>query len=173
MLELRNVAKLYSGIPAVTDVSFIAPAGEVTGYLGPNGSGKSTTLKMIAGLIDPSEGKILFDGEPIARDPIRYKQRLGYVPEEPHLYPHLTGAEYLVMVGELRGLPGNRSWRRWKASYAYSHSTPTATCPSRPTRKACGRRFYWSPRSCTIPIWCCSTSLFPGSMSTPRSFCAT
>jgi len=105
MLELRSVTKRYSGIPAVRDVSFVARAGEVTGYLGPNGSGKSTTLKMITGLIDPSEGQILFRGEPIDRDRIRYRQRLGYVPEEPQLYPHLTGAEYLEMVGELRGLP--------------------------------------------------------------------
>jgi ABC-2 type transport system ATP-binding protein len=104
-LELRGVTKLYSGIPAVKDVSFIARAGEVTGYLGPNGSGKSTTLKMIAGLIEPSAGEILFDGEPISRDRIAHRQRLGYVPEEPQLYPHLTGAEYIEMVGQLRGLP--------------------------------------------------------------------
>ncbi len=106
MLELRGAGKLYSGIPAVRNVSFTARAGEVTGYLGPNGSGKSTTLKMITGLIEPSEGEILFDGQPISRDRIHYRQRFGYVPEEPHLYTHLTGAEYLVMVGELRGLPG-------------------------------------------------------------------
>ena len=103
MLELRTVTKRYSGIAAVREVSFVARAGEVTGYLGPNGSGKSTTLKMITGLIEPSEGQILFRGEPIDRDRIRY--RLGYVPEEPQLYPHLTGAEYLEMVGQLRGLP--------------------------------------------------------------------
>ena len=108
MLELRGVTKLYSGIPVVKDVSFIARAGEVTGYLGPNGSGKSTTLKIITGLIEPSDGEILFDGKPIDRDRIAYKQRLGYVPEEPLLYPHLTGAEYLQMVGELRGLPDRR-----------------------------------------------------------------
>ena len=105
MLELRHVTKRYSGIAAVNDVSFVARSGEVTGYLGPNGSGKSTTLKMIAGLIDPSEGEILFRGEPIHRDRIAYRQRLGYVPEEPQLYPHLSGAEYLEMVGQLRGLP--------------------------------------------------------------------
>jgi ABC-2 type transport system ATP-binding protein len=105
MLELRHVTKVYSGIPAVSDVSFIARPGEVTGYLGPNGSGKSTTFKMIAGLIDPSEGEILFRGAPIQRDRIGYRQRLGYVPEEPQLYPHLTGAEYLEMIGQLRGLP--------------------------------------------------------------------
>src|SRR5271157_4863101 len=105
MLELRGITKRFSGIPAVQDVSFIARAGEVTGYLGPNGSGKSTTLKMITGLIEPSDGEILFHGEPVERNRIAYRQRLGYVPEEPQLYPHLTGAEYLEMVGELRGLP--------------------------------------------------------------------
>lgn len=105
MLELRRVTKRYSGITAVNDISFTASAGEVTGYLGPNGSGKSTTLKMITGLLDPTEGEILFHGEPIRRDPIAYKRRLGYVPEEPQLYPHLTGAEYLEMVGQLRCLP--------------------------------------------------------------------
>ena len=105
MLEVRKLTKLYSGIPAVTDISFSALAGEVTGYLGPNGSGKSTTIKMITGLVEPSDGEILFYGEPIDRNRIAYRQRLGYVPEEPHLYPHLTGLEYLEMVGELRCLP--------------------------------------------------------------------
>src|ERR1700728_3669384 len=105
MLELRHIAKRYSGIPAVSDVSFVARSGEVTGYLGQNGSGKSTTLKMITGLIEPSEGEIFFNGVPISRDRIAHKQRLGYVPEEPHLYPHLTGIEYLEMVGQLRAVP--------------------------------------------------------------------
>ena len=104
-LELRSVTKLYSGIPAVKDVSFVARAGEVTGYLGPNGSGKSTTLKMITGLIEPSAGQILFHGEPIERNRIAHRQRLGYVPEEPQIYPHLTGFEYLEMIGQLRSLP--------------------------------------------------------------------
>ena len=109
MLELRGVTKLYSSIPAVNDVSFVAHAGEITGYLGPNGSGKSTTLKMIAGLIEPTDGAILFGGEPIQRDRIQHKQRLGYVPEEPHLYSHLTGLEYLTMVAQLRDLPRKSS----------------------------------------------------------------
>ena len=104
MLELRDVRKSYSGIAAVEGASFVAHPGEVTGYLGPNGSGKSTTMKMITGLIDMTSGEILFDGARIQSDPIAYKQRMGYVPEEPHLYPHLTGLEYLVMVSQLRGL---------------------------------------------------------------------
>jgi ABC-2 type transport system ATP-binding protein len=104
MLELRNVSKKFHGIVAVEDVSFSARAGEITGYLGPNGSGKSTTMKMITGLIEASSGEILFDGDPIQRDVIAFKQRLGYVPEEPHLYGHLSGLEYLVMVAQLRNL---------------------------------------------------------------------
>jgi ABC-2 type transport system ATP-binding protein len=105
MLELRHVTKRFSGIPAVDDVSFSARPGEVTGYLGPNGSGKSTTMKMITGLIEMTAGQILFDGKPIQSDLIGYKRRMGYVPEEPYLYNHLSGAEYLTMVGQLRGLP--------------------------------------------------------------------
>src|SRR6266567_1562583 len=105
MLELRKVCKRFSGIVAVDDVSLTARAGEITGYLGPNGSGKSTTMKMITGLLETTSGKILFGGEPIGLDPIAYKQRMGYVPEEPHLYSHLSGLEYLIMVGQLRNLP--------------------------------------------------------------------
>ncbi len=104
MLEVRHLRKRYSGIPAVDDVSFVARAGEVTGYLGANGSGKSTTMKMATGLIEPTSGEILFEGRSIKTDPMAYRQRLGYVPEEPHLYTHLSGMEYLGMVAELRDM---------------------------------------------------------------------
>ena len=105
MLEVRNVTKRFSGIAALTDVSFIAHPGEVTGYLGPNGSGKSTTVKIVTGLLSPSEGTVFYNGRDIREDPIEFKRRVGYVPEEPHLYSYLTGLEYLEMTGELRGLP--------------------------------------------------------------------
>jgi ABC-2 type transport system ATP-binding protein len=108
-LDLRNVSKRYSGIPAVDNVSFSAHAGEVTGYLGANGSGKSTTMKMITGSIEWNAGDILFAGQSISDDPIAWKTRVGYVPEEPHLYTHLTGLEYLVMVAQLRKLPAGRT----------------------------------------------------------------
>jgi ABC-2 type transport system ATP-binding protein len=112
MLDLRNVSKYFSSIAAVGHVSFTARPGEVTGYLGPNGSGKSTTMKMITGLIEATSGEILFEGERIQKDLIAYKRRMGYVPEEPHLYPHLTGLEYLTMVGQLRELPSKRAAER-------------------------------------------------------------
>lgn len=104
MLEVRNLCKLYSQIPVVQNVSFVARAGEVTGYLGPNGSGKSTTMKMLTGLIETSSGEILFDGRRISENLISYRHRLGYVPEEPYLYTHLSGLEYLVMVSQLHGI---------------------------------------------------------------------
>jgi len=109
MLELRNVSKHFAGIPAVDDVSFCARPGEVTGYLGPNGSGKTTTMKMITGLIEMTFGHILFEGNPIQDDLIAYKRRMGYVPEEPYLYTHLSGTEYLTMVSQLRNLPQRES----------------------------------------------------------------
>jgi ABC-2 type transport system ATP-binding protein len=104
-LELHDISKRFLGVMAVDHVSFLARAGEVTGYLGPNGSGKSTTMKMITGLIETTSGEIFFDGAPVGQDPIAFKQRMGYVPEEPHLYTHLSGLEYLIMVGQLRNLP--------------------------------------------------------------------
>ena len=112
MLELRNVSKRFPGVTAVDHVSFSARAGEITGYLGANGSGKSTTMKMITGLIEMTGGEILFNGKPTQHDLIAFKQRLGYVPEEPHLYSHLSGLEYLFMVAQLRDLPSALAAKR-------------------------------------------------------------
>jgi ABC-2 type transport system ATP-binding protein len=104
MLEVRGLTKRFRGLTAVDHVSFILKPGQITGYLGPNGSGKSTTVKMLTGLLHPTEGTVLFDGREIRHDPIAYKQRLGYVPEEPNLYNYLTGLEYLQLAGRLRGI---------------------------------------------------------------------
>lgn len=108
MLEARGLTKQFGGLTVVRDVSFSLTRGEILGYLGPNGSGKSTTIKMIVGLLEPTSGAILFDDKNIEDDPVAFKRRLGYVPEEPHLYTHLTAAEYLMLVGRLRGLETDR-----------------------------------------------------------------
>lgn len=105
MLEARHLVKQYFGIPAVNDVNFVVRPGEVVGYLGPNGSGKSTTARLVTGLTDPTRGTVWWNGADIASDPIAYRRRLGYVPEEAHLYPFLSGREYLEFVGRLRALP--------------------------------------------------------------------
>jgi ABC-2 type transport system ATP-binding protein len=112
MLEARSLTKWYSSIPAVNSVSFTIAPGQVLGYLGPNGSGKSTTVKMITALLEPTSGQILFEGISIRSDLVAYKRRLGYVPEEANLYPHLTGLEYLDLVGCLRGLDASAVARK-------------------------------------------------------------
>ena len=105
MLEVRQLTKLYNGIAAVNHVSFRIEPGEILGYLGPNGAGKSTTVKMLIGLLEPTSGHIEFHGKDIRTDLKAYQRLVGYVPEEPHLYPHLSGREYLQLVGRLRGMP--------------------------------------------------------------------
>ncbi|MCU1235428.1 MAG: transporter related, partial [Candidatus Solibacter sp.] len=105
MLEARALTKYYGHTRAVRQVSFAVRPGEILGYLGPNGAGKSTTVKMLTGLIEPSEGQIFYNGKSVYDDFTAFQQRTGYVPEEAHLYPHLTGREYLQLMGRLRGMP--------------------------------------------------------------------
>ncbi len=101
MLEVRNLTKTDSRSTTVVDhVNFPVRAREITGYLGPNGSGKSTTVKMMTGLLLPSEGEIHFRGQNLRHDSMLFRQQLGYVPEEPNLYGYLTGLEYLQLAGE-------------------------------------------------------------------------
>jgi ABC-2 type transport system ATP-binding protein len=112
MLDVRGLTKWYGGILAVSDVSFTVAAGEILGYLGPNGSGKSTTVGMLTGLVEPTQGSVFFRGSPIAADPVEFRRHVGFVPEEPHLYPYLSGREHLEMVGHLRDMDDRVSRRR-------------------------------------------------------------
>ena len=114
MLELRNLTKLYRGIPSIENVNLTIAPGEIVGYLGPNGAGKSTTVKIITGLLEPTEGRVLFDGKDIRDDMVRYRTLLGYVPEDAHLYTYLSALEYLALVGRLRGM--SEKLIEWKAN---------------------------------------------------------
>jgi len=105
MLEARGLTKCYTRLPAVDAVTFAVRPGEVTAYLGPNGSGKTTTMKMLVGLLEPTHGSIFYSGHDIRSQLLSFKRRLGYVPEEPYLYPHLSGWEYLLLAGRLRSIP--------------------------------------------------------------------
>jgi ABC-2 type transport system ATP-binding protein len=105
MLQARELTKRYGAFLAVDRVNFAVERGEILGYLGPNGSGKSTTVNMVVGLLDSTSGSISLDGRTIGEDPVAYKRRIGYVPEEPYLYTHLTAGEYLTLVGRLRHIP--------------------------------------------------------------------
>jgi len=105
MLEIKNLVKKYNAVRAVDDVSFKLKKGEITGYLGPNGAGKTTTLKMMACLLKPTQGEILYNGADIQKNPREYKKHIGYIPENSDIYPHLTAFEYLGLVGRLRHIP--------------------------------------------------------------------
>ena len=105
MLELKEITKKYIVIPAVNKVSFTVKPSEILGYLGPNGAGKTTTLNMLAGLLEPTDGEIYFQSKNINDNIYDYKKRIGYVPEQSEIYPHLSAYDYLLMVGRLRHIP--------------------------------------------------------------------
>jgi len=107
MADLRatRLSKRFSGIRVVNDVNLTIKPGEVVGYLGPNGSGKTTTARMLGGLLEPSGGVVEYAGVDIRADVVGFHRSIGYVPEEPYLYPFLSGREYLQLVGRLRELP--------------------------------------------------------------------
>ena len=115
MLSAVGLTKTYSRVPAVKDVRFSLKPGQVLGCLGPNGSGKTTTVKMLMGLIEPTGGQVFFEGKNVRNHLVEYKRALGYVPEEANLYPHLTGMEYIELVGRLRGLNASAVSRRGEA----------------------------------------------------------
>jgi len=92
VLEIKGLTKRYHRVPVVDCVSFRIDPGEVCGYLGPNGSGKTTTVQMLTGLLDPSDGAILFNGQDIRSNLIGYRKRLGYVPEGGHEAPNVAAS---------------------------------------------------------------------------------
>jgi ABC-2 type transport system ATP-binding protein len=105
MLQVVELTKRFGAREILHQVSFTIEPGEILGYLGPNGAGKSTTVKILTGLLEPSAGRLFFEGRRIHQDLVEYKRRIGYVPEEALLYPYLSGQEYLQLIGRLRGIP--------------------------------------------------------------------
>ncbi|MBI4061132.1 MAG: ABC transporter ATP-binding protein [Elusimicrobia bacterium] len=105
MIRLEGLGKDFGAHPAVSGLDLEVRPGEIFGFLGPNGAGKTTTVKMMTGLLKPTAGRVLIDGLDLAADPIAAKRAMGLVPDEPFVYPKLTGAEYLRFIGELYGVP--------------------------------------------------------------------
>lgn len=104
MLTVEGVSKRFGPTVAVQDLSFTVEQGEIFGLLGPNGAGKTTTLRLITGYMPPTTGRIKVAGFDVATAPLAVKQRLGYLPENPPLYPELTVREYLGFAASLKGL---------------------------------------------------------------------
>jgi ABC-2 type transport system ATP-binding protein len=105
LLRVRGLERRYGGKPVLAGVDFALASGEVLGLLGPNGAGKSTCLRILAGLLAPSAGRVTVGGDDLARRPERAKRRIGYLPERPPLYPEMRVAEYLEHCARLRRIP--------------------------------------------------------------------
>ena len=108
MIEISGLTKRYGTKAAVDNVSFTVGAGEIVGFLGPNGAGKSTTLNILTGFLSATEGTLKIDGIDILENPIEAKKRIGFLPEQPPLYPDMTVREYLRFVYDLKGCRLNR-----------------------------------------------------------------
>jgi len=104
MIELRNLSKSFGKVRAVNNLTLLIPGGELFTLLGPNGAGKTTTVKMITGLILPTEGEIYINNVDILKEPEKAKSMISYIPDEPFLYPELTGREFIFFVSRLYGL---------------------------------------------------------------------
>ena len=105
MLTINNLTKTYQGQqPAVSGLNVTIAPGEIFGFIGHNGAGKTTTLKAVVGILPFESGEILIDGHSIQTEPIACKQLLAYVPDNPDLYEHLTGLQYLTFIADIFGL---------------------------------------------------------------------
>jgi ABC-2 type transport system ATP-binding protein len=106
VITLEQLTKTYGSFTAVDALDLEVPAGELFGFLGPNGAGKTTTLRMIAGILRPTAGRVMIGGIDVVRQPNDAKARLGYIPDRPFIYEKLTGMEYLRFVAGLFGQQG-------------------------------------------------------------------
>jgi ABC-2 type transport system ATP-binding protein len=109
MIEISGLSKSFGAFTAVRDLSFSVRRGEVLGLVGPNGAGKTTTLRVMAGIIPPTAGKVLIGGHDIVADPIQAKRQLAFFPDEPRLFDYLTVRQHLNFVARLYGVPDHES----------------------------------------------------------------
>jgi ABC-2 type transport system ATP-binding protein len=105
MIEVNNLSKSYGDYKAVSDVTFSATKGQIVGFLGPNGAGKTTTIRMLATYLPPSAGKATIAGFDVVSQADEVRKRIGYLPENPPLYPEMTVREYLKFIAEIKGVP--------------------------------------------------------------------
>ncbi len=109
MIKIDHLVKNYGANCAVDDISFEIAPGEIVGFLGPNGAGKSTTMNILAGYLSSTAGRVTVDGLNVLDEPLEVKRRIGYLPEQPPLYPDMTVEEYLIFVYDLKGCTLNRT----------------------------------------------------------------
>ena len=118
MIEVQHLTKRYGPVTAVDDVSFRVEKGEILGFLGPNGAGKTTTMRVITGYMPATEGKAVVAGFDVFTHPLEAKQRTGYLPETPPLYPDMTVREYLAFVARIKLSAATKSERAMRVDHA-------------------------------------------------------
>lgn len=115
MLEIKNYSKTYKGgKKAVNNLNLTIEKGDIYGFIGHNGAGKSTTIKAVVGVLDFEEGDILIDGLSIKKHPLECKKKISYIPDNPDLYEHLTGIQYLNFIGDIFSVPKSEREERIK-----------------------------------------------------------
>lgn len=112
MIKINSATKKFGSMTAVDSLNLELHDGEIFGFLGPNGAGKSTTLKMITGILSPSEGDVIVDGFSILRKPIDAKQHIGFVPDSPNIFLKLKGYEYLEFIAVVYNVPKDIAQQR-------------------------------------------------------------
>ena len=108
MIQVESVTKKYGQRVAVDHLDFLVNKGEILGFLGPNGAGKSTTMNIITGYLSATDGSVKLDGHDILEEPQEVKRQIGYMPEQPPLYPEMTVRDYLSFVSDIKGVPRSR-----------------------------------------------------------------
>jgi ABC-2 type transport system ATP-binding protein len=119
MLEIHQLVKTFNGRPALQGIDLELQEGEIYGLLGPNGAGKTTTLKILAGLISPDSGDIFVNGERYHRDHSQLKHTIAYVPDQPFVYPKLTGEEHLHFFADLYKIPWSKRKEKFDFFFDY------------------------------------------------------
>ena len=116
ILEIRNFSKSYDGKTLSADhVNITVEAGDIYGFIGHNGAGKSTTIRSVVGVLEFEEGEIFIDGHSVKEDPLSCKRVTAYIPDNPDLYEHLTGIQYLNFIADVFSLSGEERERKIKA----------------------------------------------------------
>ena len=112
MIKIQNLTKTFGAYKAVDDLNLDVSAGEIFGFLGPNGAGKTTTVKILSGIMKPASGRVLVGGYDIVENPLEAKKIIAYIPDEPFVYPKLTGFEFLRFIGDIYSVPYAEQTRR-------------------------------------------------------------
>src|SRR5262245_8302338 len=104
-ISVEDLRRVYGEVTAVDGLSFDVRPGEIVGLIGPNGAGKTTTLRMMAGILKPTAGRVRVDGFDMADQPLDAKRRVAFMPDEPHLFEYLTVAEHLRLIARIYSVP--------------------------------------------------------------------